>query len=1004
MRSGFGLLWVRLCAALVALGVGLSGSTLGALGGTVGSVRGTVADGETHAPIVGARVTLRSPSDRYTAVTDSHGFYAIEGIHPDTYLLTISREGYDDFQESDVSINQDTRAVVDAPLHKLKEIGSVTARSSQSLVQRHQASDVYSVASAQQSQLTGLPSSPNEAQLLNSLPGVSGVGGGTNGLYGSYPLIRGGLQNDQGYQLDGIDATEPLTNEFINNLVLNGSRSVNVTAGPGDASKGGSGSGYVNVVTKTGTYPSSGYLQLDMGTYAFEHNASFEFGTATPRGNLSLFVSGRYDRDFGGCCSPPYGNTWGAPASANPDTLGQVAFNVTNDTVANVLWKFGKDDANIVQFWNEWGANHLFGSYGINPSTYPYPSANPAYIAIYQEAPFFVGGTQPLTPQQAQGLIPFYPGQTSANESIGAPDQELTNYTLSKIGYSRALGSRTYLNARIYRTQNSVVDAAPDSNDPVFSYGLPAIGFSEYYVTRHTDNTGVAAEVQDALGRQHELSVGFDYRFSNANLSGTLPSPSLFFAGPTISDFLPVNPFSPSGAPGVFYGQRYPALTETVVDPLYRTSAYVSDNWSPTDRITVVPGLRYDLEKVPTAVGNYEANGLEPRLFGAVTLGKNRDTVLRGGWGHATIFAPLFQIEAIYAPPAYYDDKPATLPICGGTAHNFSAPCANYADELYNAWWKGYGIDPYSHPAAQQSDSYDLSYEHQLARNTSVKLTGYYRRDYDVIVNQQQVSISPTGAVIPGTTSVTNNGRAETTGLEFSLNRQIAQGLSGQLNVTYINQFLNYLSSNAFRPSVSPALLATGAMVHPPYLSPLTLTASADYNRKGWRVNPILEFIRGYPVGIWNDSPALINGKPVFIPNTNLYGNFGGAYCYYADPQDAGSAGNPNIVGSTGGGCSQSLNGALSHPIMFLNLAVSKDISNRVTLGIVGSNIFRNSANSPYVNPGYINNGFGASGPGSGTNPVSYLPGAVGSYGPSPFITYPSGPGGEWTFYASFKL
>ncbi len=523
-------------------------------------------------------------------------------------------------------------------------------------------------------------------------------------------------------------------------------------------------------------------------------------------------------------------------------------------------------------------------------------------------------------------------------------------------------------------------------------------------MTRHTDNTGVAADLQDALGRQHELSVGFDYRFSNANLSGTLPSPSLFFAGPTIADFLPVNPFSPSGSPGVFYGQRYPAVTETVVDPLYRTSAYVSDNWSPTDRITVVPGLRYDLEKVPTAVGDYEANGLEPRLFGAVTLGKNRDTVLRGGWGHATIFAPLFQIEAIYAPPAYYDNKPATLPICGGTAHNFSAPCANYADELYNAWWKGYGVDPYSHPAAQQSDSYDLSYEHQLARNTSVKVTGYYRRDYDVIVDQQQVSISATGAVIPGTTSVTNNGRGETTGLEFALNRQIAQGLSGQLNVTYINQFVNYLSSNAFRPSVSPALLATGAMVHPPYLSPLTLTASADYHRKGWRVNPILEFIRGYPVGIWNDSPALIDGKPVFIPNTNLYGNFGGAYCYYADPQDAGSAGNPNIVGSTGGGCSQSLNGALSHPIMFLNLAVSKDISNKVTLGIVGSNIFRNAANSPYVNPGYINNGFGASGPGSGTNPVSYLPGAVGTYGPSPFITYPSGPGGEWTFYASFKL
>ncbi len=273
-----------------------------------------------------------------------------------------------------------------------------------------------------------------------------------------------------------------------------------------------------------------------------------------------------------------------------------------------------------------------------------------------------------------------------------------------------------------------------------------------------------------------------------------------------------------------------------------------------------------------------------------------------------------------------------------------------------------------------------------------------------MIVNSQQVSISPTGAVIPGTTSVTNDGRAETTGLEFALARQVAQGLSGQVNVTYINQFVNYLSSNAFRPAVSPALLATGAMIHPPYLSPLDATASFEYNRKGWRVNPILQYARGYPTGIWNDSPALLNGKPVFIPNTNLYGNFGGAYCFYADPQDAGTAQNPHIVGSTGGGCNQSENGSLTSPVLFVNLAISKDITPRITVGIAGMNIFHNLANAPYVNPGYINNGFGAYGPGSGTNPVAFLPGAVGSYGPHPFVTYPSGPSGEWTLYAVFKL
>ena len=163
------------------------------------------------------------------------------------------------------------------------------------------------------------------------------------------PLIRGGLQNDQGYQVDGIDATEPLTNEFINNLVFNGSSSVNVTAGPGDASKGGSGSGYVNVVTKTGTYPASGYAAIRRRRLRLRAQRLVRIRAGSPRGDYSFFLSGRYDRDFGGCCTPPFGNTWGHWSSSNPDTLGQVGFEVTNDTVANLLFRFGRDKANTIQ-------------------------------------------------------------------------------------------------------------------------------------------------------------------------------------------------------------------------------------------------------------------------------------------------------------------------------------------------------------------------------------------------------------------------------------------------------------------------------------------------------------------------------------------------------------------------------------------------------------------------------------------------------------------------------
>jgi hypothetical protein len=850
-----------------------------------------------------------------------------------------------------------------------------------------------------QEQLGGVPAYENEGQLLNALPGVTPVGGPSSSTLANFPTIRGGLENDAGYQLDGINATEPLTNEFINNLILNGAQNLVLTAGPGNASQGGSGSGYINVVTKTGTYPASGFLQLESGGPAFEHNVAFEYGTATEDHRYSLYVSGRYDRDFGGCCAPPYGNVYGAPTGAYPDTLGQVNFNATNDTVVNGIIHFGRGNANALQLWGEFGANELVGGYGINPSTYPYTSNTPAYISIYQEAPLLVGGQAPLTQAQAQALMPFYPGQTQAAQAIGSAPAETTNYDLMKIAWSRPIGTNAFINTRIYRTQNYVVDASDDANDPLFGYGLPTVGFGDFYVTRATQNTGLASDLQLALGDKNELSAGFDYRFSHAYLTGTLPSPSLFFAGTTIADFLPSDPLL-GGAPGVFAGDRYPAMEELIDDPMHRTSFYVADQWSPSSRLQIDPGLRWEQQTVPTPAGLFEANQLEPRLAAVLTLGAQRNTVLRASYGHAATFAPLFQIETQYAPPAMYQNYPATQSICGGPSANFSGPCANYYDQLYNAWWKGYGLNPYNFTRPQQSDSFDFSYERQLSQASGVKVTFYDRRDYNVIVDSQQVTIVQ-GTVEPGTTAITNDGKAQTAGLELQGYQYLARGLSVIVNATYINQFVNYISSDAFRPSVDPAFLATGEMFHPSYFSPLTLTATLDYRKNGWRIDPIVSYNRGYPVGIWGAPPVFLNGVPVNIPNTNLFNTYGSQYCYYVDPQVPGTPTSPNVVGSTGGGCGASANSALTHPLAIFDLAISKDFAKRITLGIEIHNLLNNTSNYPYYNPGYVNNGFGASGPGSGTNPAftSGLPGAAAQYPSTPFFTIPSGSGRQVTVY-----
>ena len=103
----------------------------------------------------------------------------------------------------------------------------------------------------------------------------------------------------------------------------------------------------------------------------------------------------------------------------------------------------------------------------------------------------------------------------------------------------------------------------------LFGYGLPSVGFSDNYVTRATQNTGYAVDLQQVVGNSNLISAGYDYRFSRANLIGYVVSPTFVFAGPTIADFLPADPYLAAGAgsagtPGVFYGKRYPAFNETI--------------------------------------------------------------------------------------------------------------------------------------------------------------------------------------------------------------------------------------------------------------------------------------------------------------------------------------------------------------------------------------------------------------------------------------------------------
>ncbi|HEY1869175.1 MAG TPA: carboxypeptidase-like regulatory domain-containing protein [Candidatus Cybelea sp.] len=81
---------VTLLAVLAALGTQASIVHAGTLGG----IAGIVTDSKTGAPVAGAKVVISSPSQKVTTTTSANGHYVALSLPPDSYTVTIQKDGY----------------------------------------------------------------------------------------------------------------------------------------------------------------------------------------------------------------------------------------------------------------------------------------------------------------------------------------------------------------------------------------------------------------------------------------------------------------------------------------------------------------------------------------------------------------------------------------------------------------------------------------------------------------------------------------------------------------------------------------------------------------------------------------------------------------------------------------------------------------------------------------------------------------------------------------------
>ena len=555
MRRGFGV------AALIALSW-ISGAPQVARAAITGQIAGTVTDQVSRAPLPGATVIARSAGGRYTAITDARGAFALIGVAPDTYTLSVTKAGYTASAEAGITVladNTQNVALTLAP-QALKTIGRSVNRSrpAASAFAPGQTEDSYTVSGATLKTIQGKAFNSDEKSLLSRLPSVTLDKSGTI-------FIRGGTAFETGYQFEGIDYTAPNANlqnpnQNVGNFnLLTSFGQVQLIPGGGDASHGNTGTGLVSITAKRGTHPAFGTADLETqfvptGNQQYE----FEYGIASADNRFSNYVaasSTRQQFQYGtrGLNGPSIGIYY--PGANDPgtgvDVYNTAANQSAKDFIDNLFYKFGRDQNQQVQvFLQSQVVRQGLGYNGF--ATTPYLSGTnpletgyaPQDLLYAQNSSLQNAPTADQVLQRVRSVIPLYPGQLAARSFLGTEDAIYNPFTAYKVEYSRSIGPTTYGTLRFYQTFQS-----QQLNEPGDGLDVPDNGGKR---------TGIATELSRQLGSRHYVQAGA--KFEYVRPTGTIEQFSDLTSSTTVGNYFQVSNNGFAGSPAAYAGQPpYPA-------------------------------------------------------------------------------------------------------------------------------------------------------------------------------------------------------------------------------------------------------------------------------------------------------------------------------------------------------------------------------------------------------------------------------------------------------------
>lgn len=533
IRFRHALVAVLLLVALVSQGTW-------ALAGTTGGLGGTVIQTDTSAPVANATVTASSPSQTATTTTDGAGHFRFLSLIPDTYTVSVSKEGFQQTSVAGTPVFADATATVALRVQTaLTQIAKVTSTAAGNLVKRGTTADVYAINAAMQDKVSALGGGGSLNSAYSAIASVPGAFVPLNQTgYFQTVHIRGGDYDQIGYELDGVPVNRSFDNYPSGAASSLGQQQVQVYTGATPANSEGQGlAGYINQVIKTGTFPGFASTSLGIGTPTFYHKLAVETGGSTPNRMFSYYVGiGGYNTglryvdqsngaglgDLSGpfqAITPGTGNCPAGPTacySILPFQTSFLAALADRDVVMNMHFGIqhhndgGHDDIQLL-----WDSGHLDNTFYSSVNDLGGPGA---FAASGAALPTFTdgfqwtcGGVGTTTNTLNSSCVTRYFQPNTPNHTAGGNlpfdlrDSVQNNQEIFKLQYQKNFGSDAFFRIYGYTYYSNWLYNGPNSQNANFIACCP----TDYELSSHT--RGVSAEFSKQFNEQNLVSVQGSY-------------------------------------------------------------------------------------------------------------------------------------------------------------------------------------------------------------------------------------------------------------------------------------------------------------------------------------------------------------------------------------------------------------------------------------------------------------------------------------------------------------